>query len=107
MTTGEEPGLVLGQGSALDGDGVRHAVSVEGDDVQEALDEDRFGRLGDRDAGPVEAVEMTALRVDRGLRRIQVLRLTLADDAGAEGDDLLRDRSDREDHALAEAVVDP
>ena len=74
-------------------------------DVEVALHQHRALPLHDRVARPVEAVEDAALRVDGRLGRVQVLGLAAVEAARAERDHLARLVQDREDRAVAEAVV--
>ncbi len=57
-----------------------------------------FGGLG-------QAVEGAAFGVEQGLRGVEVLGLALADGPAAEGDDPALPVEDREDNAVAEAVI--
>src|SRR5690606_39920605 len=54
-----------------------------------------------------EAVQLAPLLEQRRLGGVQVLRLALVEDAPAEGDDAPAPIVDREDDAVAEAVVAP
>src|SRR5690349_11982404 len=56
-------------------------------------------------ARPVEAEEQRALVEDRRVRRVEVLRLLVAEGARAEADDAPALVGDGEHHAVAEAVV--
>ena len=98
--------LRRGQRRAERGDGVRDALLRQHQRVHVALDEhgarlaaDRVARLGD-------AVQSLALAEQRRLRRVEILRLVVAERAAAEGDGAAAAVADREHHAAAEAIVD-
>ena len=97
--------MLPGERGAAGGDRLRHARLDRPGHVEVALHEDRPLLADDRVAGPGEAVEDAALRVDRGLGGVQVLGLAAVERARAEGHHLARLVQDREDRAVAEAVV--
>ncbi len=61
--------------------------------------------VADRPAGEEQPVELASLREERRLRRIQVLRLPVAQHAAAEADDLAARIVDREHDPIAKPVV--
>ncbi len=79
------------------GDRCGHAGEVAGHDIGVALHDDGLPPPGDLPLRDVQAEEHMTLLVDRGLRRIQVLRtvVVLEELAGAESDDVAGDVPDR------------
>ena len=98
--------LGLGDGGAERRDRVVDAGLGEGDHVHVALGDDDGAGLGGGGAGRADVVEGAALVEERRVGRVQVLRLLpRGDGAGAEGDAAAAGVADREDDAVAEAVV--
>ena len=89
-------------------DGVADPVLGQRDDIHVALDDDDLVEPAARPARLEEPVHLLALVEDVGLRRVQVLRLTLRilpEDPPAEADDAAAAIADREHDALPEPVV--
>ena len=89
------------------GDRILDGELGERDHVHVALDHDREAGVADRLLRQEEAVELAPLLEQRGLGRVQVLGFALVEHAPAEGDDASAAVVDREDDAVAEAVVAP
>src|SRR3989441_127216 len=81
------------------------AVLVRHEAVDVALDEQRAVLRSHRLARDVGRVEEVALGVERRLGGVQVLRLVVAEGAAAEGHHARLEVADREQQAVAEAVV--
>ena len=90
---------------AVGGDHLRDAGAVEGDDVHIAFDHDQPLGGAARGAGAVDVVERAALVEERGVGRVEIFGLAVAEDAPAEGDDPAARVADRDHQAAAEAVV--
>ncbi|HTS01481.1 MAG TPA: hypothetical protein VMN04_03085, partial [Thermoanaerobaculia bacterium] len=86
--TGEEVGLRGRERGPHRGDRPREPRALARDAVEVPLDEKDGILSPDRVACAVEAVEELALREARGLGRIEVLGLVVAERAGAEAEDL-------------------
>src|SRR5665213_671393 len=80
---------------------------VQRDAVEVARDDDRGIFLRCRAARDVEREQIAALGVDRGRRRIEVLRLRVAERAAAERDRLAGRRQRRDHQPPAVEVVEP
>ena len=99
---------VLGaEGGAARGDGRLDARELGRHDVRVPLDDDDSPLLGDGALGHVEPVEHLGLLIDRGLRRIEILRavVLVRELARAKADRVAGDRHDRPHEAPAKAVV--
>src|SRR5690606_37895056 len=84
---------------------VANAVLRERDDVHVAFHDERPARGPDRFSRLHEAVDLAALLEERRLGRIEILRLALAEHPAAEADRRAAGIEDREDDAVAKAVV--
>src|SRR5690625_1669676 len=78
---------------------------MQGDHVHVPFDDYRSPAVAQCTAGPVQAVKQPALVEDGGLGRVQVLRLSFAQQASCEAHDPARGVMDREDDPATEAVV--
>ena len=78
---------------------------MQAHDIHVALDDHETLQRRARLAHLVETVELAALVEQRRLRRVQVFRLALVDDAAAAGDHAAAGIADREHQPVAEAVV--
>ena len=87
-------------------DGVRNARLRETHDVHVAFDDQQPLDLPERLSRLVESVELAPLVEERRLRRVEVLRFALVEDAAAEGNRPAARVADREHHAVAEPVVE-
>ncbi len=76
-----------------------------GNDVHVAFDNHHLFRLPDGVIGPVQCVNQAAFVEDRGLRRIEVLGLGIADNTATESHGAARTVADREHQPVAEAIV--
>ena len=92
-------------GRAQRGHGVGEAQLRQGDHVHVALGHQGVAVLAQGGAGLEQAVQLAPLVEHRGLGRVEVLGLLVAQHAAAEADHLALDRADREHDAVAEAVV--
>src|SRR5207302_1824126 len=81
-------------------------VLVRGDAVEVSLDEEGPVSGPDRVAREVHPVEHLALRVERCLRGVQVLRRLVTEGATAERDHATLEVPDGEEEAAAEAIVE-
>jgi hypothetical protein len=79
--------------------------SGQGDDVHVAFGDDGGVGFAQGLAGLRQAEQLAPFFEERRLRRVQVFRLALVDDAAAEGDDLALGVDDRDHQAVAETVV--
>ena len=95
------------EGGAQRGDGAGEPVLMAHEAVDVAFHEERPILRLDRGAREVGGVEQVALGVERRLRRVEILRLLVAERAAAEGDDPALQVADREEQAPAEAIVRP
>ena len=93
------------EGRAAGGHGGLHPRLEGAGHVEIALHQHDPPLLPDGVLGPGEAVEGTALRVDRGLGRVQVLGLAAVEAPRAEGHDLAALVQDGKDGPPPEAVV--
>src|SRR6185437_16195952 len=75
-------------------------------DVDVSLDDEQPRKRCSALASLVEPVELAAFVKERRLRRVEVLRLALADHAAAERDDPAAAVADRKHDAIAEAVIE-
>ena len=112
---GDQRDLLGRQRGAERGDHVVEPGLVGHQRVGVALDDDGLAALADRRLRPVDQVQRPALVEQRRRRGVEVLRpvvpavladALLAQDAPAEADGMPVRVADREDHPLAEAVVD-
>ena len=108
--------VLLRQRSATRRHSPGHAGLEEGDHVGVALAHDDLGELDDLLLGPIEPVERASLGVDRGLRRVLVLRFVAfgwrgpgcgRQDATSHGDGPAAWVADREDHPISQEILRP
>ncbi len=92
-------------GGAEGGRGVADAALGQGDHVHVALHHQQAVEFAVGLACFVQAVELAALVEDGGFRRVQVLRLVIAEYAAAEGNNASALVADGKDNAIAKAVV--
>ena len=103
----EEGELGGSERGAERGDGLREPVLVRHQAVDVALDEGRRGSLAHRGRAPGRARRGgLPLRVERGLRRVEVLRLLVAEGAPAEGHHASLQIADGKEQPAAEAIVE-
>ncbi len=86
-------------------DGVREAGLMQPDGIHVPFDNEQALEVRAAAARLVQAVELAALVEEHGLRGVEVLGLTLIDDAAAEGDDAAAGIADGKHEPVAEAVV--
>ena len=103
----EQCGVVARERRAERRDDVVNARLPRGNRVHIALDDDGIARAGDRTVGTIHAEEELSLVKDRRLRRIEILRLGIAERTPAKADDAPALIRDGDDDAPAKAVVDP
>ena len=102
----EDPLQVLGgRGGTERCHGVGDPRLVQTHDIHVALDHQQPREIARRLACLVQTVELAALVEELGLGRVQVLGLTLVEDAAAETDGPAADVADREHHSVAESIV--
>ncbi len=97
--------VFLAGGGAQGGDGVAQTLLGQGDDVHVALDHHDLVEIAVGLARFVEAVELLALVEYRGLRRVEIFGLVVAQHPAAKGDHPAAAVADGEHHAVAKAVV--
>ena len=98
--------LRLGEGGATRGDRIADACASQAEDVEVALDHEHLVGLVDRAACLVQSVQDPGLVVDRRLGAVDVLGVVVVQRAAPERDHLAAALGDREDEAVAEAVVE-
>ena len=98
--------LRRGERGAERGHGLGEPVLMRHEAIDITLDDQRSVPLPDGVAGEVGGVEQAALAVERGLGRIQVLGLLVAEAPAAEGDHAPLQIADGEQQTAAEAIVD-
>ena len=102
----EDPDLLLGERGAHDRHGAPHPGLVEREHVGVPLDEDHPAAARCGGAGEVDAEQLRALVVELAVGGVQVLRpLVFAHRPGTEAVDSPAGVGRREQHPLAEAVV--
>ena len=101
----QELRLFYGERRAKRGDDVLDARRRDGNRIHVALDDDREPRARDSAMGAIETEEQPPLVEDQRLGRVQILRLAVPQDAPAERHDAPACIADRNDHAVAKAVV--
>ena len=103
----EQCGVVARKRRAERRDDVVNARLPRGNRVHIALDDNGIARAGDRAVGTIHAEEELSLVKDRRLRRVEVLRLGIAERTSAKADDAPALIRDGDDDAPTKAVVDP
>ncbi|CFE01147.1 Uncharacterised protein [Bordetella pertussis] len=99
---------MVGRGRrAQRGHRVGDALQRQPHDVHVALDHHDLALLAYGQASLPQAIEFMALGKQRGLGRVEVFGLALADDAPAKADQAAARIADGKHHAFAEAVVAP
>ena len=101
----QQPHLLPGEGRAQGGQDVRHAVHLEGDEVEIALHHQGHAGGPQGLGGLGQPVEGAPLGVQQTLRRVEVLGFAVADGPAAEGDDPALPVEDGEHDAAPEAVI--
>ena len=102
----QQPELHRGERGAQRGHRLREAVLMRHQAIDVAFDDERAVLGADRFPCRVGGIQQVALRVERRLGRVQILRLLVTERATAEGDDAALQVADREHQPPAEAVVD-
>ena len=101
----QELRLLRGKRRAKRGNDVLYARSRDGNRIHIALDDDGESRARNGAMRAIETEEQTSLVEDQRLGRIQIFRLAVSQDASAERHHAPSRVADRDDHAIAKAVV--
>ena len=101
--------LGLRQGRTATGYHILYSRLVHGDDIHLTFHQVAHIRTCDRLLGLEKTVQLVGLGVDERVRRVDVLAhiVFLLQDTSGESDGFAADGEDREDHAVAETVIEP